>query len=389
MNLIFGIIIGLAILTILVGLHELGHAMAAKKNGVKLKEYGLGFPPNIFKFETKTDKILPKGTPIAINWIPLGGYVKLQGENDSDSGEGDYGAASFWGKTQILFAGVVMNWLVAIILFAFLALFGLPKMLPNQFYISSDARITGGEIIAVQVVDNLPAAKAGIRRGDQILKINGEKIENSEQISNITKNNVGKNIDIEILRDGKSYIKSAKVRSNNDDKKGYLGLGSDSNSQKIHSTWSAPIVGLGVTAQLSVETFRSLGELISNTVTGFVQKISSSPKTQQIANEKLEKAGKSVAGPLSILGILFPTAAQAGLETVLLLSALISLSLACMNVLPIPVLDGGRWLLILIYRKILRKPLTKEREEQILTYGVYAMLILTILVIILDIGRFL
>lgn len=389
MDLIFGIIIGLVVLTILVGLHELGHAMAAKKNGVKLKEYGLGFPPNILKFNTKTDRILPKGTPVAINWIPLGGYVKLQGENDSDSGEGDYGAASFWGKTQILFAGVVMNWLVAIILFTFLALFGLPKMLPNQFYISSDARITGGEIIAVQVVDNLPAAKAGIRRGDQILKINGEKIKNSEQISNITKNNAGKNIDIEIIRDGKSYIKSVKVRSNNDDKKGYLGLGSDSNSQKIHSTWSAPIVGLGVTAQLSVETFRSLGELISNTVTGFVQKISSNPKTRQIANEKLEKAGKSVAGPLSILGILFPTATQAGFETILLLSALISLSLACMNVLPIPVLDGGRWLLTFIYRKILRKPLTKEREEQILTYGVYAMLILTVLVIILDIGRFL
>ena len=104
--------------------------------------------------------------------------------------------------------------------------------------------------------------------------------------------------------------------------------------------------------------------------------------------EKLEKAGKSVAGPLSILGILFPTATQAGVETIILLSALISLSLACMNVLPIPVLDGGRWLLTFIYRKILRKPLTKEREEQILTYGVYAMLILTVLVIILDIGRF-
>ena len=389
MNLIFGIIIGLVILTILVGLHELGHAMAAKKNGVKLKEYGLGFSPNIFKFETKTDKILPKGTPVAINWIPLGGYVKLQGENDSDSGEGDYGAASFWGKTQILFAGVAMNWLVAIVLFTILAWFGLPKMLPSQFYIAQDSRITGGEIIAVQVVDNLPAAKAGVRRGDQILKINGQKIENSEQISNITKNNAGKNIDIEVVRDGKSYIKSAEVRLNNDDKKGYLGLASDSNSQKIHSTWSAPIVGLGVTAQLSVETFRSLGELISNTVTGFVQKISSSPKTQQIANEKLEKAGKSVAGPLSILGILFPTATQAGVETILLLSALISLSLACMNILPIPVLDGGRWLLILIYRKILRKPLTKEREEQILTYGVYIMLALTALVIVLDIGRFL
>ena len=127
MNLILGIVIGLVILTILVGLHELGHAMAAKKAGVKLKEFGLGFPPNIFTFKAKTDKILPKDTPIAINWIPLGGYVKLQGEYDADTKKGDYGAASFWGKTKILFAGVAMNWLVAIVLFTILAWVGLPK----------------------------------------------------------------------------------------------------------------------------------------------------------------------------------------------------------------------------------------------------------------------
>jgi regulator of sigma E protease len=175
MNLILGIVIGLVILTILVGLHELGHAMAAKKAGVKLKEFGLGFPPNIFTFKAKTDKILPKGTPIAINWIPLGGYVKLQGEYDADTKKGDYGAASFWGKTKILFAGVVMNWLVAIVLFTILAWVGLPKMLPNQFYLGNDAQISGGEVIAVKVVENSPAAKAGIERGDQIVKIAEQK----------------------------------------------------------------------------------------------------------------------------------------------------------------------------------------------------------------------
>ena len=387
MSLIFGILIGLIILTILVALHELGHAIAATKNGVKLEEFGLGFPPNAFKFKTKTDKILPKGTPIAINWIPLGGYVKLQGEYDSDNKKGDYGAASFWAKTKILFAGVVMNWLTAMVLFMALAWIGLPKMLPNQFYIAEDAKISGGEVIVTQVVEGLPAEKAGISRGDQIVKINGEKIDNETEISQIAKANAGKKVEVEIKRDGKTTIKTVEIRSENNDKKGYLGLGSAKETEKIHATWSAPILGVMTTLQISAETFRSLGELLANTFTGIVQKFSSSAEVQQIANQKLESAGESMAGPLSILGILFPMASEAGLPTLILLTALISLSLACMNVLPIPVLDGGRWLMLFVSRKIFRKTLSKEQEEKIISYGVFAMLGLTVVVFILDILR--
>ena len=387
MSLIFGILIGLIILTILVALHELGHAIAATKNGVKLEEFGLGFPPNAFKFKTKTDKILPKGTPIAINWIPLGGYVKLQGEYDSDSKKGDYGAASFWVKTKILFAGVVMNWLTAMVLFMILAWIGLPKMLPNQFYITEDAKISGGEVIVAQVVEGLPAEKAGIARGDQIVKINGEKIDSEDEISQIAKANAGEKVEVEIKRDGKTTTKNVEIRAKNDDKKGYLGLGSAKETEKIHATWSAPILGVTTTLQISAETFRSLGELLANTFTGIVQKFSSSAEVQQIANQKLESAGESMAGPLSILGILFPMASEAGLPTLILLTALISLSLACMNVLPIPVLDGGRWLMLFVSRKIFRKTLSKEQEEKIISYGVFAMLGLTVVVFILDILR--
>lgn len=387
MSLIFGILIGLIILTILVALHELGHAIAATKNGVKLEEFGLGFPPNAFKIKTKTNKILPKGTPIAINWIPLGGYVKLQGEHDSDNKKGDYGAASFWAKTKILFAGVVMNWLTAMVLFMVLAWIGLPKMLPNQFYIAEDAKISGGEVIVTQVVEGLPAEKAGISRGDQIVKINGEKIDNETEISQIAKANAGKKVEVEIKRDGKTTVKTVEIRSENNDKKGYLGLGSAKETERIHATWSAPILGVTTTLQISAETFRSLGELLANTFTGIVQKFSSSAEVQQIANQKLESAGESMAGPLSILGVLFPMASEAGLPTLILLTALISLSLACMNVLPIPVLDGGRWLMLFVSRKIFRKTLSKEQEEKIISYGVFAMLGLTVVVFILDILR--
>jgi regulator of sigma E protease len=222
----------------------------------------------------------------------------------------------------------------------------------------------------------------------KLLKSLNKKIETSDQISQIAKANAGKKVEVEFIRGGKTMKRTAEIRVKNDDGKGLLGLGSDSNATKIRSTWSAPLVGAGVTIQLSAETFRSLGDLIANSFTGLVQKFSSNQETQKVADQKLESAGDNLAGPLSILGILFPAAAEAGIETLLLLSALISLSLACMNVLPLPVLDGGRWLMMAIYSKILRKPLTKEREEQIISWGVYILLALTALVFILDIGRF-
>lgn len=384
---ILGILVGLLVLTILVALHELGHALAAKKNGVVVEEFGIGFPPAAIKFKKKTDWILPKGTVVSINWLPLGGFVKLQGEHDSDDKKGDYGAASFWGKTQILLAGVAVNWLVAAVLFSILAIFGLPKVLPNQFYLKTDARISGGEVIVVRTVENLPAHSAKIERGDQILKIDNQKIESPEQISKIAKDNAGKKIHFEILRNGKSISKSVDIRAKNDDGKGFLGLATDTNPQKIHATWSAPIVGAAATWQISAETFKSLGQMTYNGVTGLIQKFTSSQEGQKVANQKLESAGENLAGPVSILGMLFPTAAEAGLPTVILLTALISLSLACMNILPIPVLDGGRWLMMFISRKVFRKPLSPEQEEKIIAGGVWFMLGLAVLVFALDISR--
>ena len=79
---------------------------------------------------------------VSVNWLPLGGFVKLQGEHDAASSKGDYGAATFWQKTKILLAGVLMNWLAAIVLFTILALIGLPKILPNQFTVPSDTITT-------------------------------------------------------------------------------------------------------------------------------------------------------------------------------------------------------------------------------------------------------
>lgn len=381
-NLIFGIIIGLISLTFLVALHELGHALAAKKNDVKLKEYAIGFPPRIKSFKAKTDKILPKGTKISIGAIPLGGFVRLQGEHDSDSKKGDYGAASFWGKTQILFAGVAMNWLVAFVLFTILAISGMPKLLPNQFYLSSDAKISGGGVQVSAISKDSPAEKAGLNKNDTLLEFNGQKVENSTKIRQDLKNNAGKTVSLKISRNGKEISKSVKL--NEKGNSGFLGAVLSDGMQKIHSTWSAPIVGLGTTAQFTGETFKGVGELFVNFFGGIFEKVIPNSDSQKNANTQLSKAGESVSGPVMVIGGIFPNIVSMGMDMILMLTAIISISLACMNVLPIPALDGGRWFMTFIFRVLLKKPLPKETEENINGWSFLALMGLSVLIIVLD-----
>ena len=381
-NLIFGIIIGLISLTFLVALHELGHALAAKKNGVKLKEYAIGFPPRIKSFKAKTDKILPKGTKISIGAIPLGGFVRLQGEHDSDSKKGDYGAASFWGKTQILFAGVAMNWLVAFVIFTVLAISGMPKLLPNQFYLSSDAKISGGGVQVSAISKNSPAEKAGLNKNDTLLEFNGQKVENSTKIRQDLKNNAGKTVSLKISRNGKEISKSVKLNEKGNN--GFLGVVLSDGMQKIHSTWSAPIVGLGTTVQFTGETFKGVGELFVNFFGGIFEKVIPNSDSQKNANTQLSKAGESVSGPVMVIGGIFPNIVSMGMDMILMLTAIISISLACMNVLPIPALDGGRWFMTFIFRVLLKKPLPKETEENINGWSFLALMGLSVLIIVLD-----
>lgn len=381
-NLIFGIIIGLISLTFLVALHELGHALAAKKNGVKLKEYAIGFPPRIKSFKAKTDKVLPKGTKISIGAIPLGGFVRLQGEHDSDSKKGDYGAASFWGKTQILFAGVAINWLVAFVIFTILAIFGMPKLLPNQFYLSSDVKLSGGGVQVSAISKNSPAEKAGLNKNDTLLEFNGQKVENSTKIRQDLKNNAGKTVSLKISRNGKEISKSVKLNEKGNN--GFLGAVLSDGMQKIHSTWSAPIVGLGTTAQFTGETFKGVGELFVNFFGGIFEKVIPNSDSQKNANTQLSKAGESVSGPVMVIGGIFPNIVSMGMDMILMLTAIISISLACMNVLPIPALDGGRWFMTFIFRALLKKPLPKETEENINGWSFLALMGLSVLIIVLD-----
>ncbi len=379
MELLFGIIVGLIILIILVAVHEFGHAYAALKNGVGVDEFGIGFPPRAWS------KKLKSGMLFSLNWLPLGGFVRLQGEYDAAREKGDYGAASYLQKTQILLAGVAVNWLVAALLLTVLAWVGLPKVLPNQFFVQSDTTIVKKPVQAVQITPGSPAEAAGIQAGDQLVSVAGQVITSPVQLAEQTKEHKGRVVEIVYARGGTEHTVEVQLNEETTPTKGYLGV-APGQAEVIKAGWSAPVTGVVTTAQFSWLTLTGIKDLAVNTAVGVVQRVSPNAETREHAKEELAKSADSVAGPIGILAVIFPAAAQAGFVNLLLLTAIISLTLAVMNILPIPALDGGRWMIMTVFR-LLKKPLTKEREEKIQSIGFLVLLTLIVVVTFADIGK--
>ena len=376
--LILGIIVGLVVLVILVVLHELGHAIVAKRNGVVVEEFGIGFPPKAW------GKKLKNGMLFTINWLPLGGFVKLQGEHDAATHKGDYGAATFWQKTKILLAGVVANWLVAVLLLTGLALTsGIPKIIPDQFSIPADTTTVSTPVQITNLVDNYPAKKAGLQTGDKIIRFDGEKIDTVQQLITASKAHRGQTVAVEYTRDGTTNKVNVTLR-NADSAVFGAGLGQQ---DSIKATWSAPVVGVVTTAQYTWVTLQGLGNLVVNFFGGLIGQLSTSEAGRAAASEQLNEAGASVAGPFGILGVIFPAASEAGVAQVVFLAAIISLTLAVVNALPIPALDGGRWFVSALY-KVLKRPLTKEKEEKIHGTGFAVLMLLVIVITVSDVFKF-
>lgn len=382
MEIIFGVAIGLVILIILVALHELGHALAALRSGVVVEEFGIGFPPRAWS------KKLKNGILFTMNWLPLGGFVRLQGEHDAADKRGDYGAASYWQKTQILLAGVVANWLVAALILTVLAWVGLPKILPNQFFVQSDTTIVQQPVEVVEVVDSSPAKQAGLRAGDIISSIDGEEITSVSQLTAKTQELQGEEVRLAYERGGEQKVVGIQLNSEDEAAgKGYLGTRLGQRQELIKAGWSAPATGVVTTAQFSWATLVGVKDLAINAAKGAVQRISLNEETRERGRQELSGAASNVAGPIGILGVIFPAAAQGGVSDLLFLTAIISLTLAVMNILPIPALDGGRWTIMTMFR-LLRKELTKEREENIQAIGFLTLIGLIIVITITDIGKF-
>lgn len=355
-------ILGIILFVALVVFHEFGHAIAARRNGVVVEEFGIGFPPTAWKRKLKN------GTLFTLNWLPIGGFVRLKGEHDSAKGEGTYGGATLWVKTKILLAGVFVNWATAVVIFTILALVGMPKVLPNQFAVAGDTYEQSSGVLAGAVSKDSPAAKAGVQAGDKLISIEGEPVTKAADFSNQTQARAGKTV--ELVYENAGVVKNTQVTLNQDraNGQGYIGVGAAERATQ-RATWSAPIVGVGLTVQFTAETFKGLGGSIAN-----------------LFQAKFAEAGANVTGPIGIIATL-KDFSQGGLVPVLFLVGVLSLTLAIMNVLPIPALDGGRLFVTLLFRA-LKKPLTKEREEAIQTVGFTALMLLVIIITVVDVKRF-
>ena len=173
-----------------------------------------------------------------------------------------------------------------------------------------------------------------------------------------------------------------------DNEYGYLlGVTMSSDQYFTRYTWSAPLVGAGTTLQLTAETFKGLGTMLWNLISGAFEQLSFDDSTREAGRELISEAGEGVTGPIGIIGIIFPAVASSGAKNVAYIAALISVSLACMNILPIPALDGGRWLMIAIAR-LRKKRLSKETEEKVVARAMIVLLGLMIVIAVLDIIRF-
>ncbi len=391
MDIVIGVIIGLLVLIFLVVVHELGHAIVARRNGVVVKEFGVGFPPKAYSKKVKRS-FLGNNVEFSWNWLPLGGFVRLKGEYNSANKKGDYGAASYWAKTRILFAGVAVNWLVAAILLTVLAWIGLPKIIDNQFHIPSDTRMvvkSPSEITVVGIEDNSVAHKAGLRTGDDIKKINNSVMDTSSQVVETVKRQTADEMTITIERDGEERTVVANLeefsKKNGEPKLGVSVSGRQA-SEAIYATWSAPIVGVGTTVQLTAVTLQGIGDMLVKITTGIVDKFSADDAVRKQGGEKINEVSQGVAGPVGILGVIFPQMSQAGFGAIIFLTAIISLSLAVMNILPIPALDGGRWLIMTIF-KLRKEELTREKEENIQAVGMLVLLALMVVITVADIGK--
>jgi len=264
-----------------------------------------------------------------------------------------------------------------------LAFIGLPKILPNQFEISSDATTIVQSVEIGSVTANLPAAKSGLEPGDKILRFADQEVPSVQSLIDLTKTHRGENVKVIYNRKGVESVVNVQLR---DDETGsILGAGLDQSSL-TKSTWSAPIVGVVTTGQFTWATLEGLGGVVGNLFSGLLMQLSPSDSVRSQASNDLGKVGESVAGPIGILGTIFPKAEQAGATQLIFLTAIISLTLSVMNILPIPALDGGRWFTTLIFR-LIKKPLTKDTEEKIQATGFILLMVLVLLVTIGDVAK--
>ncbi len=366
------------ILSLLIFIHELGHFVAAKKSGVMVEEFGLGIPPRIWGKRFGE-------TIYSINALPFGGFVKLFGEDVGDSSEEikihpkSFLSKSPWQRAIILTAGVLMNFLLTI--FLYFLLFSITGYKTLNIPVFFDYQFRFGEVAIINTVvtsfsEDSPAKKAGLLAGEAILEIDGVPVKDIEGIRSAVGDRPNQEVTVSVrdLRNQtENMIRSISfTTTQNEEGKGVLGV-YISDSAKIHyrDKLLAPL-------QHSYNMLAYTGHTFKQFV-----KIAFEEKSVQ-------PVSSGVAGPVGIYSVVESILSYGGIDALLGLLdfvALLSLSLAILNILPLPALDGGR-LLFVAYEVVIGKPMNQKYETAVHKWGMIFFFGLLFLVTIKDIKQF-
>lgn len=334
-------VVFILILGVLIIVHELGHFFAAKFFKVKVEEFGFGLPPRVFGKKYGE-------TLYSLNAIPAGGFVKLAGE---DAEEKSKDPRSFISKSPlirslIIVAGVVMNFLLALIAFTVLYMIGGP--------------VDSGEVVIMNVAEDSPAQAAGLKSGDIVIELNGRKLAGVVDLNKTIKEGAGKEISLKVQRENQDREVKLTPRVFPPEGQGPTGISiSNYIETKSYPIWEAPIVG-------TTQAIRITGVMLD----GF---------KNMLVNLVIKREVPKEVGGVVRIGYITHVAAQEGISPLIQWLGLLSLNLAIINALPIPALDGGRLFFTLI-EAILRKRVPLKFEKWVHMVG-FALLLFLLVVI--------
>lgn len=351
----------LVMLSVLVVLHEYGHFLLARRNGVRVDDFALGMGPTLLKWTSKRS-----GTNYRINLFPIGGYCAMKGEdgktteaeqqrafrNDVKHDDDNFQAKTPWQRLAIVVAGPVANFIVALaLLFVSFAAFGIPGPTPTT------------EVY--QLVPGYPAQKAGLHPGDAITAINGVPMRDGDQLVHTIYAAPGKTLRVTYLRDGRTAtvnVTTRVVRDGHGKPQGRLGF-SPMPSMQPASIPAAAAAAWWQFSAVFMGTLNVLGQLVTN----------------------FAATAGQLQGPIGIAQV-SAQVADFGWGLYLSLAATLSISLGIFNLLPIPALDGGRGLFIVV--ELLRgKPVDPEKEALVHFGGFAALIVVMLAVAYHDIAR--
>ncbi len=362
------------VLSLLVFVHEFGHFWVARKFGLKPKEFGFGFPPRAIGYYKNKEgqwKTVRGGkdpedaddTIYSINWLPLGGFVNLEEDEDAGDNPNHFSKLPVHQRGLILVAGVTMNIILAAFLISFGFMIGLPQSTGD---LGPNAKISDQKVQVVEVIKGTPAESAGLEVGDAIVAINGEITKTNEQIQDIVRDSIGKTLSYSIKRKGENIEKQIIPVIIEESGEGGIGVSITETGIVRYSFFNAIWEGIKTTGFITWFILMAFVDLIVGLVTG-------------------NGVSVEVGGPIRIAEIT-GDAVRMGMSYLINFTALLSINLAIINILPFPALDGGR-IIFLFIEKLQGKPVSKRIEAVVHQTGMILLMLLMVLVVYKDIAR--